>query len=80
MTMDLGLVLSYRLVLSPDELRIVSKALRGTLKPGEEADAAAELQRKLLREKHRQLQQALREAQKAVDHIDAAERSEETER
>jgi hypothetical protein len=77
--MDVGLVLNYRIVLSPDEVRIVSKALRGTLKSGEEAAAAAELQKKLLREKHKQLQQALREAQKAVDHIDAAESGKETE-
>jgi vacuolar-type H+-ATPase subunit E/Vma4 len=66
----------FRLDLTKEEFRLVSKALRGTLAAADQP-AALELQKKLLRERHKCLSQALNESQKAIDNIEAAE-SEDT--
>jgi hypothetical protein len=71
--MDIRVTWTFRLVLTKQEFRILSKALRGALRTGEEQAEALELQKRMLRTKHDVLRQAFAESQKAVDNIDAAE-------
>lgn len=70
--METRLMVLYRLSLDGDEFRLVSKALRGLL-TDDEKPAALELQAKMLREKHKQITNMLKESQKAMDHIEEAE-------
>ena len=71
--MDMRVSWTFRLDLTKEEFRIVSKALRGALTKPEDSEAALELQQRMLRTRHEMLRQALAESQKAIDNIDAAE-------
>jgi prefoldin subunit 5 len=71
--MDMRVSWTFRLDLTKEELRLVSKALRGALRTPEERAEALELQKRMLRTKHEALRHALAESQKAIDNIDAAE-------
>jgi hypothetical protein len=71
--MDVRVAWSFNLNLSKEEWRLVSKALRGVLKPGDETEDALDLQKRMLRSKHEILRQALGESQKAIDNIDSEE-------
>jgi len=71
--MDVRLELKQSLVLTKDEWRLISKALRGALKPGPEQEEAFELQKKMHRLKHEWLKQTIAESQKVIDNIDKAE-------
>ena len=68
---DLAPIITYKLVLSADELRLVSKALRGLLREKELAEALA-LQERIMRQRAANLRQAVEEAEKTVANIDAA--------
>jgi len=74
--MDMRVTRTFRLDLTKEEFRVVSKALRGALRTQAERDAALELQKRMLRTKHDVLRQALGESQKAIDNIEAAEATE----
>lgn len=71
--MDFRVTWIFRLDLTKDDFRLVSKALRGALSTDEEKAAALELQKKMLRDKHATLLQALAESQKAMENIEAVE-------
>lgn len=60
---------TYSITVSKEEFLLISKALRGNLKP-EEMQAALELQEALVRQKHAVLQQALSESQKVISNIE----------
>lgn len=70
--MEVSIAWTYALKLSKAEWILISKALRGALRP-EDASDAAELQKKMVREKAAILEQALGEASKAVRNVEAAE-------
>ena len=69
---DLAPIITYKLVLSADELRLVSKALRGLLKSEKELAEALALQERIMRQRAANLRQAVEEAEKTVANIDAA--------
>ena len=71
--MDMRVSWTFRLDLTKEEFRVVSKALRGALTKPEDREAALELQQRMLRTRHEVLRQALAESQKAIGNIDAAE-------
>ena len=70
--MNVRFVWTFSLSLSKEEFRLISKALRGALRD-EDKEPALELQKKMLRDKHEILRQAINESQKAIDNIDATE-------
>ena len=63
---------SFTIILSKREFLIVGKALRGSLKESERAEAL-DLQKALARARHTILEQELHESQKLVDNIEAEE-------
>jgi hypothetical protein len=70
--MDFRAVTLFRVELTGDEFRLVSRALRGALRGADEEAAALALQEKMLRARHVALAQQLTESQKAMENIDAA--------
>lgn len=70
--METRIMLSYRLTLDADEFRILSKALRGNLTGKDEADAL-QLQIKMMRVKHKQIMSMMKESERAMNNIAAAE-------
>lgn len=70
--MDFGLLIQYKLVVNPVELRLISKGLRGAL-DGDDIKAAGELQEKLMLERAKQADQFAREAGKAKANIQGDE-------
>lgn len=69
--MELDVDIAFTLKLSRQELLIISKALRGALKP-EELEAAQELQRRLVTLRHKQLEHMLHESKKLMDNLEAS--------
>lgn len=66
--MEVRIPIRYSLQLERDEFLLISKALRGTLTE-EEKPIALQLQEKMLRDKHNQLNDMLAQSQKAIDNI-----------
>lgn len=60
---------TYALHVTKEEFLLISKALRGNLKDGEEKTAALALQEKMVTQKHDILEQALDEAAKVLVNI-----------
>ncbi|MFA6234747.1 MAG: hypothetical protein WC824_11295 [Bacteroidota bacterium] len=73
--MDFKLEVSFRMDLTVEEFRLVSKALRGKLGPDEELKLAENLQRKMITERHNAYEHMLRESQKAMDNLAKSEES-----
>lgn len=63
---------TYHVILNKREFLLIGKALRGSLKPGEETQEALALQVALAKAKHDVLSQELHESQKLMDNIAAA--------
>lgn len=66
--MDFRVAIMFKMDLTGDEFRLVSKALRGKLRP-EDVQAAEALQVKMLKERHHAYEQMFNESQKAMDNI-----------
>ena len=62
-------IMFYRFVMTPDEFRLISKALRGMLELAE-IPLAVVLQEKMMRDRAAQAANFAREAQKAVGNIE----------
>ncbi len=69
--MELELDLAYTLKLSRQELLLISKALRGVLKP-EELEAAQELQKRMAALRHKQFEHMLHESKKLMDNLESS--------
>jgi hypothetical protein len=70
---DFRMVVTYRIDLTPGELRLLSRALRLLIEPGsDEARDALALQEAMMAERHKAVAQLAHETQKAVDNIAAA--------
>ncbi len=69
--MELELDLAYTLKLSRQELLLISKALRGVLKP-EELEAAQELQKRMAALRHKRFEHMLHESKKLMDNLESS--------
>ena len=67
--MDAQIIVSWKLVVTSDEFRLVQKALRGVLTEEEKPQALA-LQEQLMRIRARQAKQLMGEAEKALFNIE----------
>jgi len=72
--MELDVDLTFTLKLNRQEFLLVSKALRGALKP-EELEAAQELQKRMVTLRHKQFEHMLRESQKLMGNLDSTDTS-----
>jgi hypothetical protein len=71
--MDFQLLISYKVVISTEEFRILSKALRGTLTEDEKG-AALLLQQKMMEDRAKLFANAFDEANKTVVNIEKAKK------
>ena len=72
--MEIQMVPQYRFLITPQEFRLVSKALRGVPLTPEEKQEAAALQEKMLIVRAASARQYLESVQKDADNVEGGER------
>ena len=77
--MDLGLVVMWKMVVTPGEFRLIQRALRSVLTEEERAQALV-LQEQLMRDRATQAKHFFGEAEKSVKNIDKVAAETEGER
>lgn len=66
--MDINILVSYKMVITTQEFRLIQKALRGTLLEEEKAEALA-LQERMMLVRHKEAAQFAAEAAKSAEQI-----------